>query len=47
MSSENCSDQRAAPEHEPRKALHAPVRKPQAGPPILNYGLEVLRSSDC
>lgn len=47
MASENCTDPRAAPEREPRKALHAPVRKPQAGPPILNHGLEMLRSSDC
>ena len=47
MASEICTDQCATPEREPRKALHAPVRKPQAGPPILNHGLEMLRSSDC
>jgi hypothetical protein len=47
MSSENCSDQRAAPEHDQCKQLRSPARPPQGGPPILDRGLESLRSSDC
>jgi hypothetical protein len=47
MSSETRSDQRAAPEHDQCKQLRSPARPPQGGPPILDRGLESLRSSDC
>jgi hypothetical protein len=47
MASETHSDQRQAPEQEPRKGLRSPVQPLQGGPPMLIYGLELPRSSDC
>jgi len=47
MASETRSDQRTAPEHDQCKGLHPSARPPQGGPPILDRGLESLRSSDC
>ena len=46
MASDTGSDSRAAPERAPRKATHPTPPSPQ-GPPILNGGLELPRSSDC
>jgi hypothetical protein len=47
MPSENHSDQRPAPAHQPRKGVDSPVKRPQDAPPALIHGLEALRSSHC
>ena len=48
MPSENPSDQRVKPQRKPLDDTHVPPRPaPQSGPPILNDGPELPRSSDC
>jgi hypothetical protein len=50
MPSENSSDERAAPEPKPKPVNDTrppPRPAPQNGPPILNDGPELLRSSHC
>jgi hypothetical protein len=47
MASEPHPDQRQAPEHQLRKGLDSPVKRPQDAPPTLIHGLESLRSSHC
>jgi hypothetical protein len=48
MASENSGDQRTVPQRETVKDL-PPATKPSrpSGPPILNHGPEMLRSSHC
>jgi len=42
------SDQRSGPEHKQARDLRSPaLPSPQPGPPILNGGLELPRSSHC
>jgi hypothetical protein len=47
MTSENRSEQRAAPERGQRQGLQSTPASPHSGPPILIDGLELPRSNHC
>jgi len=48
MAAEQQSDQRSEPERDQARDLRSPAQpSPQPGPPILNGGLELPRSSHC
>jgi hypothetical protein len=47
MTSENRSDERAAPERGQRQGMQSTPASPRSGPPILNDELELPRSNHC
>jgi hypothetical protein len=47
MTSENRSDQRAAPESGQRQGLQSTPASAHSGPPISGDGLELQRSNHC